>query len=96
MNKILLNIGIYFTYILICTLVFFALKKVNDGGFVIYPIIMAVFLMGFQLIGTLVLSIAKFQDKDQFKEYIISFLFLLLIGLPGCFFNFLFQISLAN
>ncbi|HMV78503.1 MAG TPA: hypothetical protein PL048_01890 [Leptospiraceae bacterium] len=96
MNKILLNIGIYFGYVIICSLIFFGLSKANDGGFAVYPMIASAFFLGLHLLGTLALSISKFQDKALFKEYIISFLLLLLIGLPGCFFNFLLLISPVN
>lgn len=89
MNKIHLNIGIYFGYVIVCSLAFFGLSRADDGGYAVYPMIASAFFLGLQLLGTMALSIAKFQEKPLFKEYIISFLFLLLIGLPGCFFNFL-------
>ncbi len=88
MNRIHINIGIYFLYIIVTAFLCKFFHKINhiitDGSW-----LASIVFLGLHLLITLILGIINFRNRVAREEYFISFLFLLLIGLPGCFFSFL-------
>lgn len=91
MNRIYINIGIYFLYIIVTVFLIKLFKGTKYDIMAALSWYASIVFLILHLLITLILGIINFRNRIVMQEYITSFLFLLLFGLPGCFFSFLVQ-----